>query len=130
MSWPSPPSPIMIEKLPHSAGNILAFKMTGKLHDEDYKQFVPIVEMAIQAYGKVRLLAEFADFHGWDLHALWDDIKSATTHCADVERVALVGDQKWEEWMARICRPFAMAKLRYFDARESITAWIWLTRAD
>jgi hypothetical protein len=120
----------MIEKLPHSAGNILAFKMTGKLHDEDYKQFVPIVEMAIQAYGKVRLLAEFADFHGWDLHALWDDIKFATTHCADVERVALVGDQKWEEWMAKICRPFAMAKLRYFDARESITAWIWLTRAD
>lgn len=120
----------MIEQLPQSAGNVLAFKVTGKLHDEDYKHFVPIVEAAIQGHGKVRLLAEFADFHGWDLHALWDDTKFATKHCADVERVALVGDRKWEEWMTKICRPFTMATLRYFDASEAGTAWSWLTQAD
>ena len=120
----------MIEKLPMTTGNILAFKMTGKLHDEDYQHFVPIVEAAIQAHGKVRLMAQFEDFHGWDLHALWDDTKFAIKHCADVERIALVGDKKWEEWMARICAPFTMAKLRYFDANVTGSALNWLTQAE
>src|SRR5262249_33261539 len=51
---------------------ILGFKLSGKLHGEDYKQFVPMVDEAIAQSDKVRLLAKFHDFHGWDLHALWD----------------------------------------------------------
>ena len=100
--------------------------MTGKLHDEDYKQFVPIVEAAIKANGKVRMLAQFEDFHGWDLHAMWDDTVFATKHCADIERIALVGDKKWEEWMAKICKPFTKAKIRYFDASQVEAGWKWL----
>jgi len=116
----------MIEQLPQSTGKILAFKISGKLHDEDYKKFVPAVEAAVAKEGKVRLLARFEDFHGWDLHALWDDIKFATKHCFDIERIALVGDRKWEEWMAKICKPFTMAKIRYFDAAQADAAWAWL----
>lgn len=119
----------MIEQLPTTGGNVLAFKMTGKLHDGDYQHFVPIVEAAIRAHGKVRVMAQFADFHGWDLHALWDDTKFATKHCADVERIALIGDRKWEEWMARICAPFTMAKLQYFDASDTSSALNWLNQA-
>ncbi|HVK19458.1 MAG TPA: STAS/SEC14 domain-containing protein [Fimbriiglobus sp.] len=116
----------MIEQLPSPTDTVLGFKMSGKLHDEDYKQFVPAVDAAIAKHGKVRLLAQFHDFHGWDLHALWDDIKFSTTHCAKIERIALVGDRKWEEWMARVCKPFTMAKVRYFDATEIDAAWAWL----
>jgi len=116
----------MITKLDRSAGKILGFKMTGKLHDEDYKQFVPAVEAVIQTQGKVRLLAQFEDFHGWDLHAMWDDTKFATKHCAHVERVALVGDKKWEQWMAKVCKPFTLAKLEYFDVNDIDAAWKWL----
>jgi hypothetical protein len=116
----------MIEKLERSSGRILGFKMSGKLHDADYGQFVPLVEEAMKAQGKIRLLAHFHDFHGWDLHALWDDTKFSTKHCADIDRIALVGEKKWEEWMAKICRPFTMAKLRYFDAAQIEEAWQWL----
>lgn len=116
----------MITALPQSSGKTLGFKMSGKLHDEDYKQFVPTVETAIKANGKVRLLAQFEDFHGWDLHAMWDDTKFATKHCAEVEKIALVGDKKWEEWMAKVCRPFTLAKLRYFDLKDVDAAWKWL----
>ena len=70
----------MIEQLPGSTGKILGFKMSGKLHDADYKTFVPMIDDAIAKQGKVRLLAQFHDLQGWDLHALWDDTKFATTH--------------------------------------------------
>ncbi|MFO0878945.1 MAG: STAS/SEC14 domain-containing protein [Gemmataceae bacterium] len=119
----------MIEPLPSPSDKVLGFKMSGKLHDEDYKHFVPAVDGLIAKQGKARLLAQFHDFHGWDMHALWDDIKFATTHCTQIERIALVGEKKWEEWMAKVCKPFTMAKIRYFDASQIDAAWAWVTEA-
>jgi hypothetical protein len=119
----------MVEQLPESSDKLLAFKMSGKLHDTDYKSFVPLIDAALAKQGKVRLLAQFHDFHGWDLHALWDDIKFSTTHCTKIDRIALVGDKKWEQWMAKVCKPFTMAKIRYFDASEITAARAWLEEA-
>jgi hypothetical protein len=119
----------MIEQISESAPNVLAFRMSGKLHDEDYKKFVPLVDNAVAKQGKVRILAQFHDFHGWDTHALWDDIKFSTTHCTKIERIALVGEETWEKWMATVCKPFTMAKIRYFDADEIKAAESWLAEA-
>jgi hypothetical protein len=117
----------MIEELNSPSKKALGFKLSGKLHDEDYKVFVPRIDEAIAEEGKIRLLAQFHDFHGWDAHALWDDTKFATTHCTKIERIALVGEKKWEEWMAKVCKPFTMAKVKYFDAGEIDAAWKWIS---
>ena len=116
----------MIEQLQVTAPKVLGFKMSGKLHDEDYKHFVPLVDEAIARDGKVRVLAQFHDFKGWDMHALWDDIKFSTTHCTKIERIALVGEKAWEKWMAAVCKPFTMAKIKYFDVAEVEAAKAWL----
>src|ERR1044072_4893963 len=113
----------MIEPISVASPQVLGFRMSGKLHDEDYKKFVPLVDAAIARDGKARLLAQFHDFQGWDAHALWDDIKFSTTHCTKIERIALVGEKKWEEWMAKVCKPFTMAKVEYFDAASLGDAW-------
>jgi hypothetical protein len=115
----------MIEKLDRSSGKVVGFKLSGKLHDEDYKHFVPAIDAAA-GEGKAKILAWFHDFHGWDAHALWDDIKFSTTHCTKIEKIALVGEKKWEEWMAKVCKPFTMATIKYFDATEIDAAWAWL----
>lgn len=119
----------MIEKLPTSSDKVLGFKLSGKLHDEDYNHFVPAIDEAVARQGKVRLLAQFHDFHGWDLKALWDDIKFSTTHCTQIERIAIVGEKSWEKWMAAVCKPFTMAKIKYFDAAQVDQAWAWLAEA-
>ena len=116
----------MIETLSESSGNVLGFKLSGKLHDEDYKHFVPAVDAAIASGGKARMLAWFHDFHGWDAHALWDDIKFSTTHCTKIEKIALVGEKSWEKYMAKVCKPFTMAKIEYFDASQIDDAWKWV----
>jgi hypothetical protein len=116
----------MIETIDIGSPKIVGFKLSGKLHDEDYKTFVPVVETAIAAEGKVRLFAQFEDFHGWDLHALWDDFKFGAKHNRDIERVAMVGDRKWEEWMSKLCKPFTSAKVRYFDVSEIDAARNWI----
>ncbi len=90
----------MIEELLPPSDKVLGFRLSGKLHDEDYKRLVPRVDQAIAEEGRIRLLTEFHDFHGWDAHALWDDIVFATTHCTTIERVALIGENNWEQWMS------------------------------
>jgi hypothetical protein len=117
----------MIEILPNMPSKVLGFKMSGKLHDADYKKFVPMVDDAIAKDGKVRILAQFHDFHGWDAGALWDDIKFSTTHCTKIERIALVGEKAWEKGMAVVCKPFTMAKIKYFDAGDVDAAKKWLS---
>jgi hypothetical protein len=39
-----------------------------------------------------------------------------------IERIAPVGDRTWEKWMAKVCKPFTMARIRYFDAPDFETA--------
>jgi hypothetical protein len=46
--------------------------------------------------GKFRILAQFHDFRGWDLKAVWDTTKLVGTHDRSVEHVALVGDWRWK----------------------------------
>ena len=116
----------MIETLETESPKIVGVKLSGKLHDEDYKRFVPTVESILSAEGKVRLFVQFEDFHGWDLHAIWDDTKFALRHYSDFDRIAMLGNRRWEKWMAQVCRPFTKATVRYFDASQADEAWAWL----
>jgi hypothetical protein len=107
-------------------GKVIEVQVSGKLVHEDYKRFVPEFERLLQEKGKLRVLFEMADFHGWEGSALWDDIKFDLKHFADIERLALVGDQKWEKGMSVFCKPFTTAKIRYFDRTAIADARAWL----
>lgn len=117
----------MLEFHEEADGKILAIKMSGKLTKEDYKHFLPEVERLIKDHGKIRILCQMHDFHGWEMGALWEDIKFDVKHFADIERLALVGHRKWQAGMAAFCKPFTRAKVRYFDETDASQAneWIW-----
>src|SRR5262245_38768422 len=116
----------MIEELTSANPRVLGFRLSGTLHAGDYGKFVPLIDEVAKNAGKVRLLAQFHDFQGWDRYALWADIKFSTTHCTTIEMVALVGDTTWEKWMASLCKPFTMAKVQYFDTADIDKAWAWI----
>ncbi len=116
--------PVQLEQ--KDSGKILEVRVTGKLVHADYERFVPEFDRLAKKHGKLRLLFEMSDFHGWELHAAWDDLKLGVKHFADIERIAMVGDKKWEEWMAKFCRPFTRAKVRYFESDSMDEARIWL----
>jgi len=111
----------------HDGGKLLEVTVTGKLVHGDYERFVSTFERLAKQHGKIRVLFEMVDFHGWEMAALWDDIKFDAKHFADIDRLAMVGDKKWERWMAAFCRPFTTAAVRYFDGVEIQQARAWLT---
>jgi hypothetical protein len=60
---------------------------------------------------------------------VWDDIKFATKHCHDISRIAMVGENSWEKWMASVCKPFTKSSVKYFPAGEVEAARKWLAEA-
>ena len=118
-----------VELIEEMDGKLLTVRLSGKLSEEDYELFVPEVERLIQKHGKVRMLVIMEDFHGWDAGALWEDIKFDWKHFSDVERLALVGDSKWEKGMATFCKPFTTADVKFFDLDHLGEARRWLQEA-
>lgn len=57
---------------------------------------------------------------------MWEDIKFDLKHFNHIERLALVGDRKWEAGMAAFCKPFTTAKIRYFDQGHFDDALTWI----
>jgi hypothetical protein len=108
---------------------ILFVRASGKLSKEDYYHFLPEVERLLNEDGKIRLLFEMQDFHGWKAGGLWEDIRFDLKHFADIERLAMVGDRKWEQWMATFCKPFISAEIRYFDEERRDEARRWIVAA-
>ena len=48
-------------------------------------------------------------------------------HFSDIERLAMVGDSKWESGMAKFCKPFTTAKVKYFDEAKLTEAETWIS---
>lgn len=115
-----------VELFEEDGGKILIISVNGKLTREDYKSFVPKVEELILKFGKIRVVFEMRDFHGWDAGALWEDIKFDVRHFSDIESSAMVGDKKWEKTMSVFCKPFTKARIKYFDLTEIYKAYEWI----
>jgi hypothetical protein len=107
-------------------GKLLEVQLTGKLEKSDYDEFLPEVDRRIAEQGKLRMLVFMHDFHGWSARAFWADLKFGLKHYRHIERLAIVGENRWERGMAAVCRPFTTAEVRYFDQAQVSEARQWV----
>lgn len=110
-------------------GKVVEIHATGKLEKEDYEQFAPQIEDLIQQHGKIRVLLYLHDFRGWTAGALWEDVKFDYKHFRDIERLAIVGESRWQQGMATFCKPFTTAEVKYFSHDQLADARQWVEAA-
>jgi len=103
-------------------------EQAGQLAREDYEKLVPAVDRAVQRHGKVGMLVVVPDFHGWTMGALGEDTGFAVHHFRDIERLAVVGENKQQKGMATFCAPFTTATVRSFEEAQMDVARAWLHR--
>jgi hypothetical protein len=119
----------MIEKLPGSSGNILGFRIWGKLTEADYRDLlVPELERAMKEYPKIRVLLTLERFEGWTVGGAWEDLTLAFKIPA-IERMAIVVDETWDEWMTLLFQAFAVltrTDLKFFRQDRNQEAWDWI----
>ena len=99
----------MIATIETGSPKVVGVKLSGKLHDEDYRRFVPMIESILTAEGKVRLFVQFEEFQGWDMHAAWDDFKFALniipTSSGSLWSATADGKSGWRAFASRLPRP-------------------------
>jgi hypothetical protein len=108
------------------AARLLEVKAGGKLTRTDYQRFAPEVDQFIQREGKIRMLFDMEDFHGWKLSGMWADFRFGLKHARNLERLALVGEKRWQKWSGSLCRLFVRGQTRYFDRSEAQAAELWV----
>lgn len=110
-------------------GKVIYTTATGKLDEDDYNKVVPQLEMLIREYDKIRWYFEMNDFEGWEASAFWKDMKFDIKHTKDLERIAMVGDERWEKWLASVMKPFTPAMVRFFTVDQKAEAKEWIRQA-
>lgn len=110
---------------PIDDGRTLELLVLGKLSSEDYRKLNPEIERRIEQHGKIRLVVDMTRLSGVGVGAMWEDVKFDVRHRDDIERIAVIGDRAWMEWMTEAFRPFTRAEVRYEppEHRDRARAW-------
>lgn len=107
--------------------DLVVVRVHGKLFGADYARFIPWLEQRVAEQSRpLRFVVHAEDWDGWaDLRAAWADLKMDARFAKHVERLAMVGDSRWQEWMTKLSSPLFPTKMRWFDPGEADDAEAW-----
>lgn len=112
-----------------SERGLLHLYADGLLTTRDYIDFAPAFERLERSEPKpIAILIELGpSFTGWSLGALWRDVQVDVAHRETFGRIAVVGDAKWEEWLAATSDLMFAAQVRFFVRSSKGEAEQWLS---
>lgn len=112
----------------HDRDNFIVCRASGTLTRKDYEAAVPELDQAIALReGQPRLLILLEDFRGWEIEALWPELRTDLKYRSDFDRVAVAGESNLEHWATVLSKPFFRAEVRYFDRDDLAAAEAWLS---
>ncbi|MBE2222187.1 MAG: STAS/SEC14 domain-containing protein [Anaerolineae bacterium] len=117
----------MIEKMSESAGNVVGYRVVGKVTKEDYTETLfPEVGALVAQEGSIGLLLQLDELTGEEAKAWGTDIKFGKEYHKKIERLAVVGNGRLEKIIASLADPFYAQDAKYFHTDDIDTAWEWV----
>ena len=112
--------------LTHAHGNVYRVDIGGRLTEDELKALQRAAGEEIRRGGRIRLLFVLNNFEGWD-NAAGRDLGFYIRHGSDVERIAIVGDERWRsEALMFAGAGLRKAPVAYFRTRDALQAASWL----
>jgi hypothetical protein len=109
---------------------MLELTIDGGISGPEFDELIARLEAAIARHGKIRVLELVRSLGGIPPSKWWDDLKFGYRHMRDIERAAIVAEQRWLEIFANLVNPFFSADLKYFKPAEIEKARAWLSEHD
>jgi SpoIIAA-like len=110
-----------------AAGKLLQIRIRGMLKKADYDRIIQIAKQSIAREGKIRALAILDGFEGWQRHEDWGDVSFMNQQGQRIEKMAIVGDEKWkDEAFAFAAKGFRPTVIEFFPASRINEARMWL----
>ncbi|MCD2198867.1 MULTISPECIES: STAS/SEC14 domain-containing protein [unclassified Halobacterium] len=116
----------MYEKLDRSGGRVVGYQVRDELSEEDVEAMLQDIEETIHEEGSARVLVYMPTVPVPDLDALDEDIGFWLHHGDDLEKYAVVGDNRLLEWVTDLEDRVTDVDLEYFGAADLDDAWEWL----
>lgn len=123
----------MLQLLALTQKSIIATRANDLLGIHDYEKIHPLIHNIINAGKKVRWYFEMEDNSLSGSTGFWEDGIIETnygsmnfTHSEDIEKIAIVGNKKWETLMRSVMKPFSKASVMYFDTGDKEKAVEWI----
>lgn len=112
-------APPVIERVLHGTPGTEALQPLGAL-----------VQSIGRDLGCARLLLRLNGFDGWSSDDPWQRVDVHERQFDALERVAIVGDPRFQAGAVAFCQPFTRAERRYFpaDAAQAAEAWVRAAR--
>jgi hypothetical protein len=110
-----------------AAGRLLQVKIRGMLRKADYDRMIQLAKQSIAREGKIRALAILDEFDGWERHEGWGDVTFMMEQGQHIEKMAIVGDEKWkDDAFAFTAKGFRPTTIEFFAASRMNEARSWL----
>ncbi len=114
--------------LAHEGGNVFRLDVRGMLRQAELEESQKRLTLEMPRSGSVRLLFVLDGFEGWDPHSQWNDLSFFVKHGDRVERIAIVGPERWRgETLMFAGADLRKAPVGFFVEGAIDEARAWLT---
>ncbi len=121
----------MPASIQHESGNLFRICISGILRQAELKEVQAIAAQEITSLGRITLLFVLEQFEGWDRDAHWGDLAFYEAHDKHIDKIAIVGDEKWRDHgLAFAGAGIRTAAVRFFRPAERAQARAWLLQGD
>ena len=121
----------MPASIQHESGNLFRVRISGVLLQAELKEVQAVAAREIGRLGTIKLLFVLEQFEGWERDADWGDLAFYAAYDKDIEKIAIVGEEKWRDHgMAFAGAGIRKAAVQFFPPAESAQARAWLFDAD
>lgn len=118
----------MIHLINIKKDNLISAKISGKISKSDVENIHSLIHTIIEKGKKVDFYFEMEDFTGYTLKGFLEDIKVDSAHISDYGKMAFVGENKWQEFAAKITDFFTSSEVKYFDLKDKEQAKTWILK--
>lgn len=114
--------------LQHEHDNVYRIDISGVLQEDEFLAMQRSIAAELDGANRIRLLVMLTEFQGWERTATWRDLAFYVRHGNDIERIAIVGDDRWRaEALMFAAADLRDAPVAYFDAVQAAQARAWLS---
>ncbi len=118
----------MRAEIPGAGEGVLTIKITGKLRQSELAAAQKNAAEILRKRGDSRVLILAEKFEGWEKGGDWGDLSAQTQLDEQIERIAIVGEKRWEDVALLFTgKGIRKVEIEYFAPMEVSRARSWLS---
>lgn len=107
--------------------NVVVVKIDGDMSDAESETVSRTLATEIEKTGATRLLIFMEDYASFNTaEDLYFNLGFARRHAENIERMAVIGDQRWRKTWVALFGLFSGIESAYFERAEAEEAWQWV----